>query len=376
MGLEIVPFFYLVLMKPKVILFIALSFFLAISLRAQQDSIPQKKRQGALAVLPVVFFSPETNWGFGAGATYAFRFKGEPDSLRASQITTGAVYTLRKQLLTFFDFRFFLDKEKWSVYGESGFYIYTYNFFGIGGDTRKENEELYNATFPRIRVNALRRLNEKWYLGGRYWFDNYRITQRDSTGLLYQNELTGSEGGLISGLGLVANYDTRDDVFFPSKGQFVELASIVNSTALGSDFNFQRFTIDATHYQTITPKTILATNLFLVSTFGDPPFNELALMGGSKKMRGIFEGRFRDRNMVVLQTEYRFPLFWRFGMVAFGGVGGVAEEIGDYRLEEFKFTYGVGFRFRVSTKEKINVRADLGLGKNTSGIYITFSEAF
>lgn len=363
-------------MKCKII-FIAILFFAFFSkAMGQQDSIPKKKKKAALAVLPVVFFSPETNWGFGAGATYAFRFRGESDSLRASQLTTGAVYTLRKQLLTFFDFKLFLDEEKWSVYGESGFYIYTYNFYGIGGNTLEENEEIYDATYPRLRVSGLRRLNKNWYLGGRFWFDNYKIKERDPEGVLIQNTLTGSEGGIISGLGLVANYDTRDDVFLPSKGQYIEIATLWNSTAFGSDFNFQRYSVDAVHYQAITKKTTLATNLYMVNTQGTAPFNELAFMGGSKKMRGLFEGRFRDNNMLILQSEYRFPLFWRFGMVAFAGYGGVAEKIDSYNLDEFKFAYGLGFRFRISKKEKINVRADAGFSQGSTGFYITFSEAF
>jgi len=112
---------------------------------------------------------------------------------------------------------------------------------------------------------------------------------------------------------------------------------------------------------------------------GDPPFQSLSLLGDSGKqnlMRGYYRGRYRDKNIIVFQTEYRIPLWWRFGAVAFIGVGNVASAFDMFKIKTVKYSYGAGLRFQLDDKEKINLRIDIGFGKETSGFYFTIGEAF
>jgi len=54
----------------------------------------------------------------------------------------------------------------------------------------------------------------------------------------------------------------------------------------------------------------------------------------------------------------------------------VANEFGDFRLKNLQYSYGIGLRFVFNQKEGINLRADLGFGENTDGLYISVEEAF
>ena len=72
-------------------------------------------------------------------------------------------------------------------------------------------------------------------------------------------------------------------------------------------------------------------------------------------MRGYYLGRYRDKKAWVLQGEYRAPLFWRLGAVAFGSWGLVAEEIQDFSLSNSRFTYGAGLRLMVSKLSLIHI---------------------
>lgn len=51
------------------------------------------------------------------------------------------------------------------------------------------------------------------------------------------------------------------------------------------------------------------------------PFNALSLLGGSRRLRGYYEGRYRDQNSALVQAELRVDVFKRLGAVVFGGVG-------------------------------------------------------
>ena len=94
-------------------------------------------------------------------------------------------------------------------------------------------------------------------------------------------------------------------------------------------------------------------------------------------MRGYFEGRFRDKNLLALQAEYRLPLFWRFGLAAFAGAGKVADAFAELNSGGIKYSYGAGLRYLFSKREKIQVRLDVGFdGKGGSAFYFSIFEAF
>lgn len=100
------------------------------------------------------------------------------------------------------------------------------------------------------------------------------------------------------------------------------------------------------------------------------------MLGGAELMRGYYEGRYRDKQFIGGQAEYRMPIWWRFGAAAFAGLGDVAPAIQEFRLSSFKPSYGLGLRFMVNPKEKVNIRLDYAWGQQTSGFYLEITEAF
>lgn len=333
-----------------------------------------KVQKGNLIAVPLVFFTPETRWGFGAASIYAFRFNGQSADSRPSQLQVGFAYTLENQLLSYAPYQFFF--KDYNFYGELGYYRYFYNFYGVGNDQPTDFEETYAVNYPRVRLNFLKKITPNTYFGFRYWFDDFNIVEVEADGQLAEGKITGSDGGVVSGAGVVLNYDTRDNIFSPSKGYLIEAISFFNSPSLGSDFSFQRYAVDAAKYFPLPWKHTLAVNAFGDFVVGDPPFNQMAVLGGTKKARGYYEGRFRDNNLLLIQAEYRFPIIWRFGAVVFGSYGGVADKISNFQLANFRYTYGGGIRFMLDPKEKINIRFDAGFAKNASGFYVTIGEAF
>jgi hemolysin activation/secretion protein len=121
----------------------------------------------------------------------------------------------------------------------------------------------------------------------------------------------------------------------------------------------------------------VAFNFYGELTGGTAPFNQLALLGGNKKMRGYFEGRLRDNHQIILQSEYRFPIYKkRFRGVIFAGLGQVASYFSDFKIKHLKATYGAGLRILINEKEGIHIRLDAGFGKDTNGYYLTIGETF
>lgn len=344
------------------------------SLFAQSvDSTAGQNSKNRIFGLPVVFFTPETSWGFGAAGIYAFRVPGDTAD---SQIQALAVYTLQKQLLLYMPFQIRWKQNQFYSYGEVGYYEYVYQFYGIGNPAPLEAKEFYEVNFPRIRLNLLRQVRSNLFVGLRYWLENYKITKVDPDGLLANEDITGNQGGFISSPGLVSIYDSRDNVFFPGQGWYVETSIQHDNNWAGSDFRYTTFLVDASTYFTTPWQHVIALNGYGVFQSGEPPFHLLAMLGGSRKLRGYFEGRFRDRNLLLGQIAYRSPLFWRIGAVAFLGYGGVAPRISEFALNNFLLAGGAGLRFTLDREKKINIRFDAGFGEGTSGYYLTIGEAF
>ena len=325
---------------------------------------------------PIIYFSPETNWGFGVAGLLTFRPKNVSMEASPSQLALGGAYTLNKQLLSYLNYQLFFKEDLFKLYGELGYYRYNYFFYGIGNENTNPDGELFDVNYPRIRINALKQVRPNLFLGLRYWMEDYLVKKVEPDGRLDNNDITGSGGNFLSGLGVVANYDTRDKIFFPSKGLYIESVLFANGKFLGSPFNFQKFYLDASTYIPTKWNQILALNFYSEFTAGETPFNQLALMGGNKKMRGYYEGRFRDNHIMVLQAEYRIPIWWRIGINLFGSYGSVANNFSEFGDGYWRFVGGGGLRININKKETVNLRIDAGFGKNTSGYYFTVGEAF
>lgn len=146
---------------------------------------------------------------------------------------------------------------------------------------------------------------------------------------------------------------------------------------IGSDFDYSKFVFDFRRFFRLPINHIIAVQTYFMFETGSPPFYDLALLGGDRLMRGYLMGRYRDKTYYVIQSEYRIPkLFWRFGLVLFGGIGDVAPRLSKMEISTVKPTYGFGIRFRFDELQKLDLRADIGFGKGTSGIYFSVNQAF
>lgn len=355
---------------------------------APPDSVP---KAFSLLPLPLVYYTPETRLAYGVAATATFRFRRDMNalqvdssgattrSIRPSQLTLGVAYTQNKQILFYLPFQVFYDRDRYHLNGEAGYYRYNYYFYGLG--QQEVPRELYGVNFPRVRINAFRRINPdrgrgKLYGGIRYQYEDYQVNSVEPGGLLASGTVPGGTGSRLSGAGLGLFYDSRDVIFFPTKGVVADIAYLNQHQALGGTVRFDRYTADVSSYHALSRRAILAVNYFVSFTTGTAPFNALSLLGGTKRMRGYYEGRYRDQNAALIQSEVRFDLYKRLGGVVFGAAGILGDDRTVLRVDAPKLAYGAGLRFTMNRRDHLNIRLDYGMGRQSSGFYLTIGEAF
>lgn len=333
--------------------------------------------RNSLVALPYAYYTPETKFAFGGGVVFSFRPPSAPATERPSNVKMAIAYTQLHQLILAAKPEVYLDHERFLLAGSYGFFLYPDKFWGIGGNTPDEAEEEYEANDFESFTNLQMRVLPGVYVGVRQEFRVLNVEEAKAGGLLASGLVPGSGGGGVSGLGILVGYDTRDHVYQPSSGFYNQCYAVFFGNDLGSDFTFNVLSVDLRWYRRAFRSHTIAFQTYDRFTSGEPPFQMLSLVGGSYSMRGYNLGRYRDRHMLTAQAEYRFPVWWRFGGVAFAGAGDVAPTVDGFRLDRIKYGFGCGIRFMFDTRERINARLDLGVDRDwNAAVYAMVLEAF
>lgn len=327
---------------------------------AEEGNVERGIRGNALA-LP--FYLPETGFGAGGAVALSYRPKDSPAEIRPDSIAAGFVYTQKHQLALLILPDVYWGEQKWELTGEYGYSYYPNSFYGIGNNTRNEDRERFTTEGVYIQPLVVRK---SWrnlragFAGDITWTD---VEDKEAGGILDRDAVPGSDGGLRVGIGPYLDWDSRDHAFCPSSGWWVRLSALSYPAWMGSDFDYDMYTADVRGYRTLRPSHVIAFQFLGMFSRGEVYFDEMPVIG----LRGIFENRFMDRNSIMAQAEYRFPIRGRFSGVAFFGIGDVAEHPAAFWWEDFTFAGGGGIRFALIPEEKINIRFDLGA--SPYGIY-------
>lgn len=336
---------------------------------------PERPRSG-WAALPIGTYSPETSLGLGAFATHFFRFGDEPATTRPSSLSLVGLYTLKEQLITELIPEAYWDDERWHIWSRVDYRRYPNQLWAQGNRAPADSEERYQEN--RIRWQALvdHAVFEDLRVEGKLEAIGMQLSDIRPGGLLDKGELPGAEGGRAIGVGGGLVWDSRDHMLTPHDGDLHEIALMGYGDVLGSEYSFSTAVLDLRRYIPITATHTLALELLSELQAGDVPFFKLATLGGEDRLRGLYEGRFRDKAMWVAQAEYRLPLFWRLSGIVHGGLGQVAAEISDFGFTAPEWSLGLGGRLLLNTDERLNLRTDFGVSREGYGIYVGIGEAY
>lgn len=171
-------------------------------------------------------------------------------------------------------------------------------------------------------------------------------------------------------------FDSRNEIFYPSKGVFATLKIDNSSNINFSDFDYWSILLNISYYEQLTENQILAINYVSGTQQGSSPFYYYFHLASGENARGFNDRRFLDKNINLLQAEYRFQIYKRLRGCAFTSLGTVASKYQDLYSNPQKFSYGAGLRFQLNKKQLSHVRADLAHSYEGFQFYVTIREAF
>lgn len=171
-------------------------------------------------------------------------------------------------------------------------------------------------------------------------------------------------------------YDSRDNIYEPTRGRRISYTAQWAGHGLGGDFDFYKFTAETRMYKKIGAKNVLAFRARAGFIQGDAPYSQLFTLGGADSLRGYEDDQFRGKKMYNATLEFRFPLVKKVTGVLFADIGDAwdAPNVTWYDSKK-SFNYGVGAGVRVTTPIG-PVKLDYGVGKDENKFHFSFGTQF
>ncbi|SMO37878.1 BamA/TamA family outer membrane protein [Solitalea koreensis] len=356
-----------------------------------QQADSAKNLKGQLVPFPVIGNAPETGFQYGVGLIYTFFLTPDPVSTRASFGYSFNMWTVKKQTQIILQGSVWTALNKWNFSWQGSYTDFPVFFYGLGNDTKETDKDLIVSTRFKFVGIAKRKVINNFYVGTGLSFQNDTYRAEDTSGIFNTGNYVGKEGGNSVLLGYGGAYDDRDYENSTTKGSFLQL---LGWTSLGvSGYKFTIVKLDARHLFNIDKTKVGGFQLVFQTAQGsNTPFYYLPFIGGDQILRGYYSGRYRERNMLATQGEFRYRPWgkqkdhgWfslsRFSFAGFLGTGLVFEN-GDFSFKDFKPNYGGGFRYMFEPTARMTLRFDYGVGsknpgeERSKGFYIALNEAF
>ena len=341
--------------------------------------------------IPVVNYSPESTWEFGAAAQGYFRL---PNQKRTSIVQLDGTYSLNHQwYINGQGTLYFGHKLPWQLTLKAGYSNRPATYYGTYHDSHFANQG--NTNIGMLRKGTPYQLQRGYLNIQAPIYVGKHIAVGPMTDILIaQFNIQDTYSTVQVALGAIAQYDSRDNVFYPTKGIFAKLSAAAAYTNRIEIPAGQQATIngllsaDFRHYVPLPCDLVFAWQFKAQMMLSEYDISYLTLypmlprLGGQDGIRGINSDMFRDDIMMALQAELRIPIWSIFRAAVFAGIGDVYD-YHNWHWEVPKVGYGLGLRATIN-KAKVNIRFDVARSNvdprwnniNAYSFYLTATEAF
>lgn len=328
-----------------------------------------------LVILPVPVSNPSVGNGLAIAAMALYTPAGSIDPWATG---IGALYTDSGSWAVGVVQKASLDDGRLRLLAFGGVGDFHLDFYGIGPDAGSRGESIaIEQSGSFALAHALIRVTEGLYVGPLVRY--LEVDTKLDAGELDLPEIDIPPFELASrtiGLGVAAEYDTRDSEYAPRHGLYGTLQYYRADDDLGSDFSYDHTQAALNAYYPLSETSVVAGRLAVCDAGDGAPFYDLCAFGQSNDLRGYVSGRYRDHATIAAQVELRQTLRGRFGLAVFAGVGTAASGLSELFDGEPLPAAGVGLRYQASEAYGVNVSVDYAVGRDDGALYFRIGEAF
>jgi hypothetical protein len=312
-----------------------------------------------IMVVPTLITEPSVGYGAAGGAIYfhsAYTKKHGPPSM--SGVVGGAT-----QNGTWFGGLFhvgYWNQDKIRYMGAVARTSLNISFYGSGMiESLADNPANLNLDAWVVAQQLKFRMGSSgFFLGGRYLFLKSNNTFDIPIDI---PEFQGVElPAQLSEATLVTNYDTRNNVFSPSKGFFIELTGTYSDEWMGGDALYGRISTTMIGYFPVSKKLSVGLRHQSNYSLGDVPFWARPIV----QLRGAPVTRYQNRNTMLMEAEADWNFYKRWSVVGFTGMGNAYYDVSSYNEGNSVSTLGTGFRYLLMRKLGLQMGMDFATSTN------------
>lgn len=351
------------------------------------DSAAVKKTKPIVTVFPIAGYSLQT--GLAVAISSGIEFTTDTTvTQKISNVLTNVTYTQYHQILFPLAINIWTKQNKYNIVLDYRFLKYPSTTYGLGANTTESDAYTINFNYIKLHQSILKRLSNNLYGGIGFYYDHFwNITEVDPpAGVTTSFKRYGSgKTETASGIAIKMLFDSRKNQVNPDGGTYAHITFRPNYTFLGSDNNWQSLQAEYRKYIAIPGRkhNVLAlwNYNWLTLGSGKPPYLSLPSTGWDDQYntgRGYIQSRFRAKQMIYAEAEYRF------GITNNGFIGGVAfvngQSFSRYisgQLAVIAPGFGAGLRIKLNKNSSTNLCVDYGFGLNGSkGLFLNLGEVF
>lgn len=324
--------------------------------------------------IPVVVTEPAVDYGGGGVALFLRprREAGVEGWARPDISALGGIATQNGTWGTFAgDASRWLDGRLRTLAG-GGTGTVNLDFYGLGADRASFDEAVrYSLQFAGVVAQANWQLAPRspWAIGVRYVYADVEPKLRDEP--VFPG-LTDRVRVVISAPTAIVEYDTRDNVFTPTRGIYAESAYLASREGLGATVDFERFDQTLIGWHPLPHDVTLGVRgNYAWASDGTPFFLRPYVL-----LRGVQAVRYQGDHVASVELEARWQLYRRWSLVVFGGAGKTwTHRVGGSTTQNVA-SGGAGFRYELARKFGMHVGLDVAHSPGTTAVYFIVGNAW
>jgi outer membrane protein assembly factor BamA len=279
-----------------------------------------------------------------------------------------------------------LSENKWNIPGELRIAANNLNTYGMRSNSTNKEESIVSFQHERFYGTLHRLLIRYLYIGMGYnldYFYNMSEELKQDSESDFHTYSVGTTGNTTSS-GITFNIlrDDRKNSINATNGFYNTFIYKINAPSIGSTYSWSSVYSDNRKYISFREDRHNVLGIWLIywGTFGDVPYFNLP--GTAQDLygrtgRGYYYGRFRGKQMLYAECEYRFDISANgfFGGVIFANAQTFTQPFSN-RFEYVRPAAGMGLRVKFNKHSDMNMTFDVAFGKDSFNWYINLGEFF
>ena len=328
------------------------------------------------AFLPIPLVVTEPAVGYGGGIAGMFvrprKAAGSEGYARPNMSVVGGIATENDTWMAFG-----ADSSHWfgdrlQTLAAAGVGELHLDFYGLGDASDSLDDPIsyeLDVSLGMVQGNWKPKAKSPWSLGLRYVYSKVEPKLEDQAqfpGLVDQIDIE------ISAPAFILEYDSRDNLFTPTRGIYAESLYMLSRESLGASQDFERFQQVLMGWIPLGKDwTLGMRGDYQWASDGTPFFLRPYI-----KLRGVAAMRYQGDEMASAEVEARWQFHGRWSLVGAAGYGSAHTERDLYSATRDVWSGAVGFRYQLARLFGMHAGVDVGVSDGETAIYLQVGNAW